>query len=58
MGITNMRQTARGLAEATMIAVSWWGYISHAALMPIEKLVDWLEGAYAGPIGPDQAFSR
>jgi hypothetical protein len=22
--------------------------------MPIEKFVDWLEGAYAGPIGPDQ----
>jgi hypothetical protein len=53
-----MRQAARGVAEATMIAVSWWGTISQAALMPIEKLVDWLEVAYAGPIGPDQSFSR
>jgi hypothetical protein len=39
-----MRQTARTLAEATMIAASWWASISHAALMPIDKLVDWLEG--------------
>ena len=52
-----MRQTARGLVEATMVVASWSAHISQAALMPIEKFVDWLEGVYAGPIGPDQSFS-
>ena len=23
-----------------------------------DRFVDWLEGVYAGPIGPDQSFSR
>jgi hypothetical protein len=41
-----------------MIVASWWASVSQAALMPIEKFVDLLEGAYAGPIGPDQSFSR
>ena len=53
-----MRQTTRGLVEATMVVASWLANISQSALMPIEKFVDWLEGVYAGPIGPDQSFSR
>jgi hypothetical protein len=52
----NMRQTARGLVEATMIVASWLADISQSTLMPIEKFVDWLEGVYAGPMGPDQSF--
>jgi len=35
-GDKNMHQTA-----------TWWAKISQAALMPIDKFVDWLEGAYA-----------
>ena len=43
-----MRQTARGLVEATTIVASWLANISQAALMPIEKYVDWLEGFTPG----------
>jgi hypothetical protein len=50
-----MRQTARGLVEATLVVASSLANISQAALMPIDKFVDWLEGVYAGPIGPDLA---
>ena len=53
-----MRQTTRGLGEATAVVASWLANISQAALMPIEKFVDWLEGVCAGPTGPDQYFSR
>jgi hypothetical protein len=56
MGTTNMRQAARGFAEGAMIAASWWASVSQAAVRPIDKFVDWLEAAYAGPIGPDQSF--
>jgi hypothetical protein len=55
-GDNNMRQAARGFAEGAMIAASWWTSISQAAVRPIDKFVDWLEAAYAGPIGPDQSF--
>lgn len=41
-----MRQTAKSLAGAATIAAAWWANIAHAAIMPIDKLVDWLEGAY------------
>jgi hypothetical protein len=41
-----------------MVVASRLANISQAALMPIEKFVDWLEGVYAGPIGSDQSFSR
>jgi hypothetical protein len=54
----NMRQTTRGLVEATMVVASRLANISQAALMPIEKFVDWLEGVYGGPVGSDQSFSR
>jgi hypothetical protein len=57
MGINAMRQTAIALADAATIAASWWANISQAALNPIDKFVDWIEGIYAGPIGPDQSFS-
>ncbi len=46
-----MRQIARVLAFSLV-------NISQAVLMPIDKFVDWLEGAYAGPIDSDQPFSR
>ena len=39
-----------------MVVASWLANISQSTLMPIEKFVDWLEGVYAGPIGPDQSF--
>jgi hypothetical protein len=46
MGTNNMHQTATGLVDTTVVP-SWWAKISQAALMPIDKFVDWLEGAYA-----------
>lgn len=58
METNNMRQTTRGLGEAAGVVASWLANISQAALMPIEKFVDWLEGVCAGPTGPDQYFSR
>ena len=54
----NMRETARGLVEATLAVASSLANISQAAPMPIDKFVDWLEGVFAGPVGPDQFFSR
>jgi hypothetical protein len=53
-----MRETARGLVEATLAVASSLATILQAALMPIDKFVDWLEGVFAGPVGPDQFFSR
>lgn len=53
-----MRETARGLVEATLAVASSLANISQTALMPIDKFVDWLEGVFAGPVGPDQFFSR
>jgi hypothetical protein len=47
MGTNNMRQTPTDLVDATMVVTSWWAKISQAALIPIEKFVDWLEGVYA-----------
>ena len=41
-----------------MVVASRLANISQAALMPIDKFVDWLEGVFAGPVGPDQFFSR
>jgi len=42
-----MHQPATGLVDTTIVVASWWARISHAALLPIEKFVDWLEGVYA-----------
>lgn len=53
-----MRETARGLVGATLAVASSLATILQAALMPIDKFVDWLEGVFAGPVGPDQLFSR
>jgi hypothetical protein len=65
-----MRQSISYLAAIAMIAVSYRGVIAPAAMLelsgmlskpmlgPIDKLVDWLEATYGGPIGTDEGASR
>ena len=61
-----MRQSISYLAAIAMLAVSYRGTLSPASIlelpralkMPmlasIDTLVDWLEGAYGGPIGANE----
>jgi hypothetical protein len=65
-----MRQSISYLAAIAMIAVSYRGAISPAAMLelsgmlnkpvlgPIDKFVDWLEATYGGPIGTDAGSAR
>jgi len=65
-----MRQSIGYLAAIAVIAISYRTTISPAAILelprslkkpalaPIDAFVDWLEGAYGGPIGTDEPSCR
>jgi hypothetical protein len=65
-----MRQSISYLATIAMIAVSYRGMLSPAAMLelsgalskpargPVDAFVDWLEASYGGPIGTDDGASR